>query len=80
MSDYLADQALGDLWGNWPVWLMELGFDGRKARSIVGLVLRGCRNDATRANWVFRRVRDSKTVTGTNVVAYLLTEVENERV
>ena len=76
MSDYLADQALGDLWGNWPAWLMDLGFDGKAARKIVGLVLRACKNDATRANWVFRRVRDSQTVTAENVVAYLKKEIE----
>ena len=76
MSDYLADQALGDLWGNWPAWLQDMGIEPKKARAIVGLVLGGCGKDATRAIWIFRRVRDSKTVTAQNVVAYLKTEVD----
>ena len=76
MSDYLADQALGDLWDNWPAWLQSMGIEPKKARAIVGLVLDRCGKDATRANWVFRRVRDSQTVTADNVVAYLKTEIE----
>ncbi len=65
-----------DFWARWRAWLTDLGVPKKRQGGIIAMILKANKHDVTKTDWTFRRVRDSRTVTAQNVVAYLKTEIE----
>ena len=66
-----------NLWKGHRRWLMSMGMDDQKARSMIGRVIKQT-GDLIKADWTFRRVKDSNPKPG-QVVAFLLQDMRAKR-
>lgn len=63
------------LWNSHRRWLMSMGMHDQRARAMIGKVIKQT-GDLIKADWAFRRVKDSNPRPG-QVVAFLQQEMKN---